>query len=137
LLFFFKKQTQLKNCKRFLSSQYHLNKFIIGSKGPLASFAEPFCIVLLSVVETVVLSLLVDKGELVLPAVVKLEAENDVDERLSVPGEADNDVVWFSWANVPPAVPIIKEKMMPANAKNIAKAYLLKFITNNRNKVVF
>lgn len=52
--------------------------------------------VLLSVVETVVLSLSVDKGELVLPAVVKLEAENDVDERLSVPWEADNDVVWFS-----------------------------------------
>ncbi len=88
--------------------------------------------VLLSVVETVVLSLLVDKGELVLPAVVKLEDENDVDGRLSVPWEADNDVVWFSWANEPPpAVPITKEMMMPANAKNIAKAYLLKLITNN------
>jgi hypothetical protein len=110
-----------------------LNKFIIGSKGPLASFAEPFCMVLLSVVETVVLLSLVDKGELVLPAVVKLEDENDVDERLSFPWEADNDVVWFSWANEPPpAVPIIKEMKMPEYAKNIAKAYLLKFITNNR-----
>jgi len=99
-----------------------LNKFIIGSKGPLASFAEPFCMVLLSVVETVVLSLVVGKGELVLPAVVKLEDENEVEERLSVPWEADNDVVWFSWANEPTAVPIIKEVMMPANAKNIAKA---------------
>ena len=99
-----------------------MNKFIIGSKGPLASFAEPFCMVLLSVVETVVLSLVVGKGELVFPAVVKLEAENDVEERLSVPWEADNDVVWFSWANEPAAVPIIKEVMMPANAKNIAKA---------------
>ena len=99
-----------------------MNKFIIGSKGPLASFAEPFCMVLLSVVETVVLSLVVGKGELVLPAVEKLEAENDVEERLSVPWEADNDVVWFSWANEPAEVPIIKEVMMPANAKNIAKA---------------
>lgn len=99
-----------------------MNKFIIGSKGPLASFAEPFCMVLLSVVETVVLSLVVGKGELVLPAVVKLEAENDVEERLSVSWEADNDVVWFSWANEPAAVPITKEVMMPANAKNIAKA---------------
>jgi hypothetical protein len=115
-----------------------LNKFIIGSKGPLASFADPFCRVLLSVVETVVLSLSVDKGGLGFPAVVKLEDENDVDERLSVPWEADSDVVWFSWANEPPpAVPIIKEIMMPANAKNIAKAYLLISITNNRNNVVF
>ena len=113
-----------------------MNKSIIGSKGPLASFADPFCMVLLSVVETVVLSLLVDKGELVLPAVVKLEAENDVDERLSVPWEADNDVVWFSCANEPPpVVPIIKEIIMPANAKNFAKAYLLKFITNNRTRL--
>jgi hypothetical protein len=115
-----------------------LNKSIIGSKGPLASFADPFCMVLLSVVETVVLSLLVDKGELVLPAVVKLEAENDVDGRLSVPWEADNDVVWFSCANEPPpVVPIIKEIIMPANAKNFAKAYLLKFITNNRTRLFF
>ncbi len=108
-----------------------MNKFIIGSKGPLASFAEPFCIVLRSVVETVVLSLGANKGELVFPVVVILEAENDVDERLSVPWKADNDVVWLSWANESPAVPIIKEMMMPANAKNIAKAYLLKLITNN------
>jgi hypothetical protein len=114
-----------------------LNKFIIGSKGPLASFAEPFCRVFLSVVETVVLSLVVDIGELVFPVVVKLEAENDVDERLSVPWEEDNDVVWFSCANEPPAMPIINEMVMPANAKIIAKAYLLKFITNNRNNVVF
>jgi hypothetical protein len=74
----------------------------------------------------------------VLPAVVKLEAENDVDGRLSVPWEADNDVVWFSWANEPPpVVPIIKEMMMPVNAKNFAKAYLLKFITNNRTGLFF
>ena len=86
-----------------------------------------------------VLSLLVDKGEkLVLPAVVKLEAENYVDWRLSVPWEADNDVVWFSCANEPPpVVPIIKEIIMPANAKNFAKAYLLKFITNNRTRLFF
>lgn len=110
-----------------------MNKSIIGSKGPLASFAEPFCRVLLSVVETVVLSSVVDKGELVFPAVVKLEAENDVDERLSVPWEAENDVVWFSWANEPsPEAPIIKETMKPANAKNIGKANLLKLIRNNR-----
>jgi hypothetical protein len=88
--------------------------------------------VLLSVVETVVLSLLVDKGEIVLPAVVKLEAENDVDERLSVPWEVGNDVFWFYCANEPSGVPIIKEIIMPANAKNFAKVYLLKFITNNR-----
>jgi hypothetical protein len=86
------------------------------------------------VVETVVLSLLVDKGELVLPAVVKLEAEKDVEERLSVPWEVDNDV-WFSWANEPPAVPITKE-ITPANA-NIAKALLLKFITNDRTWLFF
>ncbi len=110
-----------------------MNKFIIGSKGPLASFAEPFCMVLGSVVETVVLSLLVDKGELVLPAVVKLEAENDVDGRLPVPWEADN-CVWFSWANEPPTVLTAKE-ITPANAKNIAKEYLLKFITNDRNRL--
>lgn len=113
-----------------------MNKFIIGSKGPLASFAEPFCKVLRSVVETLVLSLLVNKVELVFPAVVKLEAEKD-DEGLSVPWEADEDVDWFSWANEPAAVPIIKEIIMPANAKNIAKAYLSKFITNNRTGLFF
>ncbi len=112
-----------------------MNKSIIGSKGPLASFADPFCMVLLSVVETVVLSLLVDKGELVLPAVVKLEVENDVDERLSVPWEVDTDVVWFYCANEPSVVPIIKEIIMPANAKNFAKAYILKFITNDRTRL--
>ncbi len=60
--------------------------FILGSKGPLAPFAEPFCRVLPSVVETAVSSPLVDKGEIVLPAVVKLEAENDVDESYRYPG---------------------------------------------------
>ena len=67
-----------------------MKKFIIVSKGPLASFAVPFCIALRSVVEVVVLSPIVNDGELVLPVVVRLEAENDVDDRLSVPKEADD-----------------------------------------------
>jgi hypothetical protein len=62
-----------------------LKKFIIVSKGPLASFAVPFCIALGSVVEVVVLSPVADRDELVFPVVVKLDAENDVDVRLSVP----------------------------------------------------
>jgi hypothetical protein len=69
-----------------------LKKFIIVSKGPLASFAVPFCIALRSVVEVVVLSPVVNDGELVFPAVVRLEAENDVDDRLSVPWEEADDV---------------------------------------------
>lgn len=67
-------------------SNGYLKKFIIVSKGPLASFAVPFCIALGSVVEVVVaLSPVADNGEVVFPAVVKLEAENDVDVRLSAP----------------------------------------------------